>query len=201
MILRVPSIRIEFWPFWGWSVSQDFCSLGSFHEWLTATVIYAWWGWSNWGPVACVSPELEWEAETGMWQSLTSTSPDSHGCTALDMPVKGNDWADGLVLWSSHHMWFESWKIWSVWEFFFVRSLRRYKRAQSQGQHAIDHPGGGRGCRKRNCSAIFFERLKKAINNQTDIRTVLEATQGNFWEMRWSTYGLSWVHKYRIELN
>ena len=25
---------------------------------------------------------------------------------------------------------------------FFVRSLRHYKRAQSQGQHAIDHPEG-----------------------------------------------------------
>ena len=112
------AIRIKFRPFWGWSVSQVFCSLGSFHDWLTATVIYAWWGWSNWGPVACVSPVLEWEAQTGMWQSLTSTSKDSHGCTALDMPVKGNDWADELVRWSSHHMWFESRKIWNVWEFF-----------------------------------------------------------------------------------
>ena len=53
--------------------------------------------------------------------------------------------------------------------------------------------------RKRKRSTIFLERTRKGHHRQWDQHW--NCFKGNIGEMGWSAYGLSWVHRYHLELN
>ena len=81
--------------------------------------------------------EVEWEAQTGICQCLTSTFEKPYWCTSCPghAGVKGNDRADRLAgkatVTGGLHLGRSE----------VVRSLRRYLRAQSRGHHTINRLG------------------------------------------------------------
>ena len=71
-----------------------------------------------------------------------------------------------------------------------LSSLSHYMRSQSQGHHIIDHLEE-RGVERGSARRSSLKGRERAIVSQTNIGTVLKATLGNFWEIKWSAYGLS----------
>ena len=126
-----------------------------------------------------------------MCQWSISTFEKSCGCTARDMPdrVMGNDRADrlagkatltsGLLLGKSEVM----------------RNLRHYLRAQSRGHHTIDRLEE-RGVERGSARLYSLKGRERAIVNQTNIGTVLQA---KFGKTGWSThaYGLHRLNSFQ----
>ena len=111
--------------------------------------------------------KVEWETRTEMCRWSTSTSENSCGCPALDMPEwrETTEQIDCMAVKAT----LTSGLLFGRSEV--LRSLRHYLRAQSQGHHTTDRLED-RGIERGSSSRSSLKGRERAIDSQTNIGTV-----------------------------